>query len=118
MFDALRGADQRQIGCGVLLVAAFRDDLLAFLDQSHHALAGLGARRRTQHPETFVETLDLTFGLRQMLFEKFAQLVEACRLHHLGERLGKLLLCMKDVAQFIDQEISEAGFDVPVRIEK
>ena len=109
MLHALRGTDQREVGRGVFLFLAFGHDLLTFLDQPHHALAGLRAGRLAEQFEAFVDALDLVFGLDEMLLEQFAQLIETRRLGHFRQRLGQLLFRMQDVAEFIDQQIVQAG---------
>ena len=109
MLDPLRRADQRKVGRRVFLFLAFGHDFLAFLDKSHHALAGFRAGCLAEQVEAFVETLDLIFGLGQMLFEQLPQLIEARRLRHLRQRLDQLLFRMQDVAQFIDQQFVQPG---------
>ena len=104
VLDALRGADQREVGRGVVLLLAFVHHLLAFLDEPHHALAGLGARGGPENAEAFVEPLDLRLGLLQVHLEQALQLRGAGRLGHLRQRLEQLLFGMQDVAQLIDQE--------------
>ena len=44
MLDPLRGADQREVGRGIVLLLDFFHYLLAVLDDPHHALARLRAR--------------------------------------------------------------------------
>ena len=72
---------------GVVLLLAFLHHFLAFLDQAHHALAGLGARGGAEKLQAFVEPLDLVFGLLQVRLEQALQLHRARRLGHLGQRL-------------------------------
>ena len=57
--------------------------------------------------KAFVKALDLGFGLCEMDFEEFPQLVVACGLRHLGQCLRQLLFGMQDVAQLINQQFVE-----------
>ena len=109
MLDALGRRNQREVGGRILLLFAFLHDLLAFLDQAHHALARLGAGILAEQFEAFVDALDLTLGLGQMLLEQFPQLVEPRGLRHLGKRFGQLLLGVENVTQFMEQEIGQSG---------
>ena len=107
MLYPLRGADKGEIGGRVFFLFAFLHNLLAFLDKAHHPSAGLGPGRLAEEVKAFVQTLDLRFGLRQMLLEQFAKLVEPRRFRHLGKSLGQLLLGVKDVPKLIDQQFVE-----------
>ena len=81
---------------------------LALFDETLHSLADLGARCLSEQLEAFVEARDLRFGLGEMSFEEFPQLVVARRLRHLGQRLRQLLLGMQHIAQLIDQQVVKA----------
>src|SRR5215216_1000740 len=85
MLDALRGTDQREIGGSVSLIFAFGHDLLAFFEEAHHSLAGLGPGGLAQQLKAFVQALDLRFGLPEMLLEELTKLVETRRLAILEE---------------------------------
>ena len=81
---------------------------LAFFDQPHHALAGFGPCSHAQKRETLVDALDLLLRFQEMLLEQFAKLVETGGLRHFWQRFGQLFFGMKDVAQFIDQQLVQA----------
>ncbi len=72
-------------------------------------LQGFARAGLAEQVEALVDALDLVFGLDQMLLEQLAQLVEARRLRHFGQRLGQLLFRMQDVAELIDQQIVQPG---------
>ena len=89
-----------------LLLLALAHDLLALLDQAHHALAGLGARGRCPAASKhFVQPLDLRFGLREMGSNSVCSCSDMGRLRHLRQRLHQLLLGMQKVAQLVDQQL-------------
>jgi hypothetical protein len=69
VFHTLSRRDQREIGRCVLLLLALLYDLFAFLDDSHHALARLGAGRYPKLLEAFLDALHLPFGLLKVHFE-------------------------------------------------
>ncbi|MGX1213608.1 hypothetical protein AB7M42_003873 [Bradyrhizobium diazoefficiens] len=108
MLDTLCGADQGEIRGGIVLPGALLDHFVAFLDKSLHTLAGLGARLLAEQLEALVETFDLRFGFGQMNGEQLAELIVACSLDHLGQRLGQLLLSMEKVPQLVDQQVVKA----------
>jgi hypothetical protein len=54
VLDPLRRSDEREVGCGIVLLLALRHDLFALLDEPHHALARLCAGGRAQEVEAFV----------------------------------------------------------------
>jgi hypothetical protein len=108
MLHPLRRADQRKIGGGGVFVLALLHVLLSLLDQTHHPLAGFGPGRLAEQVKALVQTLDLRFGLPEMLLEQFAELVEARRFGHLGKRLGQLLIGIKDVSKLVDQKFAQA----------
>jgi hypothetical protein len=103
VLDTLRGADQRLIGGGILLLFALIDDFLTFLHQTHHALARFRSRGLAEELKTLVDACDLGFRLGEMLLDQFAQLIETGRLRHLGQCFRQLLLRMQQVAELVEQ---------------
>ena len=88
-----------------IFLLPFGHDLLALLDDPHHALASLRSWLDAEDAEALLEPLDLGFGFLQMRLEQLLQLLGMGRLHHLGKRLLNLLLAMQDVAQLIDEKL-------------
>ncbi len=77
MFDALRGADQGEIGGKVILLLRFGDHLFAFFNNAHHAFAWLGSRGSAEYRQAPVETRNLLLVFLQMLLEEPLQLGRA-----------------------------------------
>jgi hypothetical protein len=110
MLRALCRADKGEIGSGVFFFFPLRHKFLAFFDEAHHSLAGLGPGRLAEEVKAFVQALNLRFCFREMLLEQFAELVEARSCCHLGKRLGQLLFGVDDIAQLVDQQFIQTGF--------
>ena len=70
MLDALGGTNESKVRHGVVLVLAFLHHLLAFLDDPHHALAGLDAGRTPEKAQALIEALDLRLGFLQVKLEQ------------------------------------------------
>src|SRR6185312_2036645 len=108
VLDPLRSADESEVREGVFFFLSLFDDLLAFLDQTHHSLAGFGARRFPEQVEALVKALNLAFRFKQMFFEAFTQTVEACRFRHLWKCFCQLFLRMKNVPELVEQKIIDS----------
>lgn len=69
VFHTLSRADERKISHSVFFFLALFHHLLAFLDQAHHAFAGLGPRVLAKQRKALVQAFNLAFGFCQMLLE-------------------------------------------------
>ena len=74
VLDLLGCSDQREVGRRFILLLPFGHDLLALLDDSHHALASLRPWLDAEDAEALLEPLDLGFGFLQMRLEQLLQL--------------------------------------------
>ena len=72
MLDFLCGRDHQRVTCRIVFGVA--DHLFALGDQMLHALAFLAARRHAELIEHLLETVDVLFGLPQVLVERILQL--------------------------------------------
>jgi len=84
VLDLLGRSDQREVGRRFIFLLPFGHDLLALLDDPHHALASLRSWLDAEDAEALLEPLDLGFGFLQMRLEQLLQLLGMGRLHILG----------------------------------
>jgi hypothetical protein len=102
--SAKRGPSRRdpgQVSSRVLILLALLHDFFPFLDDSHHALAGLRTGRYVQLFEALLDALHLVFGLFRMQFEQTLQLRETRRLGRFWQSFEQLLLGMQEIAELI-----------------
>src|SRR5581483_5132209 len=104
MLHFLRSSNKRQVGGQFIFFLSLRNDLLTFFDETHHPLTGLGLRLFTEHAESVLEALYMTFRLHQMFFEGLFQLWMVRRVHHLWQGFRQLSLGIQQIFQLILQE--------------
>ena len=69
VLNPFRGSDQGEVGGSIFLRFGLPDHVVAFFDESCHALAGLRADGSAKNPQPFVEPFGLDLGLREMSLE-------------------------------------------------
>ena len=103
MFHTLRGGDDGGVQDRFRTVCF--QDLCAFLDQAHHALALVAGELGVEHFADLLQALDLAARLLQMVFDGFAQRVGGCVLDHLGQRLDQLCFGAVEVFELDHQQV-------------
>ena len=83
---------------------------LALFDEPLHRLALLASSRSVELFQGFFESLDVSFGLLEMFFESFRELLVGGRLGHLGERLGELNFSAVEILQLMNECIMERSY--------
>ena len=105
VLHALRGGDQRSVeDVGVLELVHC---LLAFLEQSFHALALFAFRRYAEIVEDALEPLYLLLRLLIVLLEGALQLGVRGLLRHFRKRLEDLIFSAEEIAQLFEVEFLE-----------
>ena len=107
MLHALGCPDQA--GVADIRVAAGGNHLLAFANETPHALADLRRHGPAEPGDDVVEPADVVAGLLEVMLERLLQLVVGCRRSQLRKCVDQLRLGAVQVGQLLDEEVVERG---------
>src|SRR5688500_17078942 len=105
VLDSLRGGDDagmEDVGLGVLL-----EERSALLDQPRHPLALVASGTELRPGEDLFEPRYLPLRRRQVVAERFLEILVVGGLDHLGERLDELLLGAVEILELVDVELGQ-----------
>jgi hypothetical protein len=105
VFHALRGANEFGIADRVWRI--FLNRFFAFLDQSLHGVTGFPFRLCAEKLEAAIQAVDVLSGLLKMLLETFLQFLVRRSFRHFRQRFHELVFGIVEVAEFVDEEITE-----------
>jgi hypothetical protein len=106
MFYALSRANQTGVAHGWLGI--FRDQVGTFFDEAFHRLASLPGQFLSKHLRDFIQTLDVTLCLFEVILKRGLEFLVGGGFCHFRQSLHELSFGVVEIPQLVDEEIFES----------